>query len=541
MAKRKAAALVEPEPVSTRPAWLQLLDASGFLDGETFRAHRTLARAIAADPLTDSAEDAVALALYRLCTGRQNWPTAPAVEVWVEAGRGGGKSSLAAKIGACKGATFDPATVPTLARGEVVTIMLLASDREQAGVMLNYLRGCFEHPALAPLLAGPPLDEKIVLRNRCTIEVHTSNYRATRGRTLLMCEGDEISFWDRSVRSNPDHAVLNAVRPGLRLPDSLAMFMSTVYSRRGALYEHDRAHWGVEEDPILVWRATTEQMNPSFSRSVIARARSVDPAAAAAEYDSVFRSDLEQYLTVDLLDAATERVADRGALDGPVYCAFIDPSGAGSDKADSMVLAIAHPELAPDGTVLSVLDHVDEVRPPFSPDGCVARFAATLAVYGIGYVQGDKYAGNWPTARFAAHGIAYEPSPRPKGQIYLDCLPLFSSERARLLDLPRVRSQLLNLERRTGRQGKDAIDHAPGAKDDVANAACGALLMAQEVALALAEPRDPDAYDQSVMDSFARFADAPVSGEIVDHEAGYVNDETRWSRVDPSGRRNYLW
>lgn len=36
--------------------------------------------------------------------------------------------------------------------------------------------------------------------------------------------------------------------------------------------------------------------------------------------------------------------------------------------------------------------------------------------------------------------------------------------------------QLLNLERRTSRAGKDSVDHPPGAYDDIANSAAGALV-----------------------------------------------------------------
>jgi hypothetical protein len=34
------------------------------------------------------------------------------------------------------------------------------------------------------------------------------------------------------------------------------------------------------------------------------------------------------------------------------------------------------------------------------------------------------------------------------------------------------------LERRTARSGRDSIDHAPGAHDDIANSVAGALLLA---------------------------------------------------------------
>ena len=39
-------------------------------------------------------------------------------------------------------------------------------------------------------------------------------------------------------------------------------------------------------------------------------------------------------------------------------------------------------------------------------------------------------------------------------------------------------AQLSTLERRTGRGGKDSIDHPPGGHDDVANVAAGCLVMA---------------------------------------------------------------
>jgi hypothetical protein len=37
-------------------------------------------------------------------------------------------------------------------------------------------------------------------------------------------------------------------------------------------------------------------------------------------------------------------------------------------------------------------------------------------------------------------------------------------------------AQFVGLERRTSRMGRDAVDHAPGAYDDIANAVAGALI-----------------------------------------------------------------
>ena len=53
---------------------------------------------------------------------------------------------------------------------------------------------------------------------------------------------------------------------------------------------------------------------------------------------------------------------------------------------------------------------------------------------------------------------------------------MINSQRVELLDLPKLKTQLVALERRTGRAGKDSIDHPPGARDDIANACAGVLV-----------------------------------------------------------------
>ena len=116
-----------------------------------------------------------------------------------------------------------------------------------------------------------------------------------------------------------------------------------------------------------------------------------------------------------------------------------------------------------------------ERKPPFSPDDVTAEFAGVLKAYRLRRVCGDRYGGEWPRERFKVHGVTYEPADKPKSDIYRDVLPLLNSDKADLLDSPRLLAQLCGLERRTARSGRDSIDHAPGAHDDLANAAAGAL------------------------------------------------------------------
>jgi hypothetical protein len=151
------------------------------------------------------------------------------------------------------------------------------------------------------------------------------------------------------------------------------------------------------------------------------------------------------------------------------YAAFCDPSGGVND---AMTLAVAHLR---DGAIC-VLDVVLEVRPPFDPEVAVSACTAVLRRFGVSRVIGDRYAGLWPAARFAEHGIAFEQSARPKSDVYCDLLPLLNAKRVELLDNPRLTAQLVGLERRTARSGRDTVDHTPGGHDDLANVVAGALV-----------------------------------------------------------------
>src|SRR5690242_21313149 len=129
-----------------------------------------------------------------------------------------------------------------------------------------------------------------------------------------------------------------------------------------------------------------------------------------------------------------------------------------------MTLAVAHK----DGDA-AVLDLIRELRPPSSPEGVASEFADVLKSYAITAVKGDRYAGEWPREQFRKHGIRYEPSEDPKSNMYQNLLPMLNSGKVELLGSRRLLAQLVGLERRVSRAGRDSIDHAPGGHDDVAN------------------------------------------------------------------------
>ena len=97
-------------------------------------------------------------------------------------------------------------------------------------------------------------------------------------------------------------------------------------------------------------------------------------------------------------------------------------------------------------------------------------------------VSGDRYGGEWPREAFRKCGIEYATASKAKSDLYRDVLPLLNSDRVELLDLPRLQAQLLGLERRTSRTGRDSVDHGPGGHDDLANAAAGAIWRCERLA-----------------------------------------------------------
>jgi hypothetical protein len=120
-----------------------------------------------------------------------------------------------------------------------------------------------------------------------------------------------------------------------------------------------------------------------------------------------------------------------------------------------------------------VIDCVREIKPPFSPATVTEEFAKVLRSYNVTKVIGDRYAGTWPVEQFGKFSVSYEQSAAPKSDLYRDLLPLLNSNRIRLLDNPKLVNQLCGLERRVSRGGRDSIDHAPGAHDDIANCIAG--------------------------------------------------------------------
>lgn len=433
-------------------------------EGDSWHTWRSVLAASFGLPMTHAQLDT----FHEVAGGREP-PTNRVSELWAIAGRRSAKTQTAAAVSVYTATIGATETLTRLSPGERGVVALVATDRDQAGVAFGYCRGMVEQSRLLSGMVERIDSNRIDFTNRTSIQVMTCNFRGIRGRTLLAAVFDESAFWRDTNAANPDIEVYRAAVPALATTGGLLVGISSPYAKRGLVFDKYRKHYGRKSD-VLVVQGETRDFNPTLDPRIVEQAMADDPEAARSEWLGQFRSDIAAFVSREIAEECVSTgVYERGKLDATSYYGFVDPSGG---SQDSMTMAIAHEE---NGTV--IVDLVAEARPPFSPESVTAEFAETLKDYGIRQVQGDRYAGLWPREQFGKYGITYHASAKPKSDLYRDMLPKLNSRKVSLIDNQRLINQLVGLERRTSRGGRDSIDHAPGMHDDVINAVAGVVAM----------------------------------------------------------------
>jgi hypothetical protein len=468
----------KPKPAATKPGLdiIQCLNDPNLFaphfKGESWDAWRVYLKALFALPMNDAE-----LAVYQKHTGRVTVPTVPFKESALVCGRRAGKSRILSLIAVFLACFRD--YKPFLAAGELATIGVICSDRKQARTIMRYISGALNNiPLLKPLIAEE-LSESITLSNIVIIEVGTASFRATRGYSYGAVLADEVSFWRDDGAANPAAEIVAAIRPGLSsIPGSMLIMASSPYAKSGLLYETYKRNYARDDARTLVFKGSSLEFNPSLDSDIVKEAYEDDAAAASAEYGGEFRSDIASFVDCSVIEAATmpgRRELPR--IMSQRYHCFVDPSGGSSD---SYTCCISHSEkhgTGPDAISRAVIDLIREYKPPFSPEAVTNEIAELVKQYGVNKVLGDRYAGEFPRELFKKKSIEYVLSDRPASDIFRDTLPLLNSGRVELLDSPVLCKQLIALERRTARSGKDSISHPQGGHDDVAVACCGAALL----------------------------------------------------------------
>lgn len=431
----------------------------GTFGGDSFAAWRALLAGFYGLRL-----DAQEIDTFKALTGRAGPPSGPHDELWLVVGRRGGKSNVAGLLAIVEACFTDHRA--KLAPGEVATCMVIASDRRQARAVMRYISGLVNQNPMLRRMVLRENSELIEFDNNAAIEVHTASHRAVRGYTLSAVILDEIAFW-HVEGANPDIEIVAALRPALATLGGKLIALSSPYARRGVLWNAYKRHFG-QAGAVLVAQAPSRTMNPTLPARVVDDAMKDDAARAAAEYLAQFRTDIASLIDPALVEQATRpKPKELPYAQGIEYHAFTDPAGGGQDE---FTIAIGHA----DGDA-AVIDAVRGLRG--SPAEIAGEHARLLKSYGITRVTGDRYAGRWPRDEFGKHGIQYEVSELDRSGLYLEMLAAMNSGCVELPPDQALARQLVALERRTGRGGRDTIDHPPGGNDDLANAVAGVVAL----------------------------------------------------------------
>jgi len=268
----------------------------------------------------------------------------------------------------------------------------------------------------------------------------------------------------------------------LGVRDAILLAVSSPYRRKGVHFDMIDQHWAKDGDRILALQASTMAMRPDTSDdflSFLEEEQRLDPVSFDSEYRANFRKDLEDFVTLEQVQAVI--VPGRASVlrtTGVRYVAFLDAAGGGGQ--DSAALSIA---ALVNGK--AVCCRVAEWRPPFSSVGVAVQITEILGEYGIRSLTGDNFSGaTWKDILLKAGVGRYVVEPKAKSDLYRDLIPALNGQLVELLDpktgptQARVTNQLLALERSASRGGRDLIAHPRNGLDDVINAVVGSLLLA---------------------------------------------------------------
>jgi hypothetical protein len=434
---------------------------------DSWLAWRTLLIAAMGEPLTD--EERI---VFKQFTGREREPLKRVNELAVIAGRRGGKTRALAVLASYLSTLCSHADA--LARGETGVLLCIAQDQRVATKILDFVQADIEGSDILRGLFKGRRSDTIELASNINIEVRPASFRKLRGPTYIGVLADELAFWfTEDTYVNPDVEILAAVRPGLLTTRGPLVMASSPYAKKGVLWDTYRKHYGADgASAVLVAKGTTRDFNSTIPQSEIDRELERDRARNTAELLAEFRSDLESFVSLEVVESCVGGYYEITPAMTTSYHCFVDSAG-GSGK-DAFAMAISHKE----GNNI-IIDCVREKRPPFKPSEVIEEFAPLLRSYRVNKVVGDRWAGGFPPEAFQRCGIRYEPAKKVKSELYVDLLPLLNSGRITLPRNDRLVAQIVSLERTVVRgSGKETIDHPRDAHDDAATSVAGAAMLA---------------------------------------------------------------
>ena len=471
------------------PSIVEFVEHREYLGLSISVAQRVLLKAIYGLPLADAEE----LAMFRECTGRTEYLGQPMDQVTVIAGRRSGKDSrIAAPIAIYEALYGSWGEVAVSAPpGEPIVIPIIANNERNAQIAFKYIAGYVRRHKRLNAHCHDERRAILVLEHAVAVdkeghhpEIELACYPCTkasaRGWSVPAALMDEVAFFAMEAGLEKDEEVQVALEgAGIHYARQIIVKISTPAGKRGLLYEDQKKYWGVNDAAVLVWKAPSLLMNPAINAARVSQVRTRNPDAARSEYDAEFRADVETFLPMDLIQAATvEGRHELGPVEGVDYIAAVDPTGGtGSDAYTLSVVHLAWRDGRP-WIIQDVVRGWARVRggDALNLQQTTHEVAELLKLYRIYTVEGDAYAGDWPAQAFRDEGITYTKSERDKAAAFLEFQPWMARGDIELLDHEQQNREMSLLERKTTlREKKPAIGHPKGGHDDYPNALAQAV------------------------------------------------------------------
>jgi hypothetical protein len=213
--------------------------------GTSWDPWRTVLKAAFALPM--SPEEA---AFFSTIAERQP-PQQRVRELWIVAGRRAGKDSIASVIAAHAAALFD--SQDALRPGERALAMCLACDRDQAKIVLGYVRSFFNDNEMLRRMVTRDTAAGLELENCVDIAVGTNSFRAVRGRAVLLAILDECAYYRDETSATPDEELYRAIGPSAPNPRCTHAFCVSSNRKPSQIASHRLSSSSEPQGRIRIW------------------------------------------------------------------------------------------------------------------------------------------------------------------------------------------------------------------------------------------------------------------------------------------------
>ena len=226
--------------------------------------------------------------------------------VVVRKGRRVGMTACAGLLAAWAGTVLAPRFQKYLMPGEEFVITLVATSKEQAGVLLGFVRRFLRRSTMLDEQIVSDTVASITLASGCIIEAVPCSARANRGRANGLVVLDEGAHFVDSIGNTSLPAVLDALKPPLAQfgPLGLMVVISTPLDAAGAFYELDQQAASGQFSDMAALHLPTVDARPELADEA-ERERARNPRQHTREWLGEYTSG-EEAFPLDVYDACVD-------------------------------------------------------------------------------------------------------------------------------------------------------------------------------------------------------------------------------------------